>query len=209
VRQFLARWLSPQILKKQGLGFAVTTEDGAVRVESVSDKSPAQTLGLQPGAIITAVNGQATPDLFTFNQRVLSLSTGDTASITWTTAGGDMRSGDLRVEALRFDDGNDLAWNRLGMRLKPVVDKNVVPLRYEGSLPISEIAQGGSAARAGLTPGRYIWKINDTNIYDLTDVSRALLTVKKGDAVTVGIVNFVESAQNMIAHQTFTTLTAD
>lgn len=208
VRKFLERWLSPQILKKQWLGFSVTGERGGVRVDAVAEKSPAAVSGLRPGAVISAINGEPVPDLLTFNRRVLALSTGATVTVTWTLDGGT-RTTDLAAEPLRFDDGNELAWKHLGMKFKPSVDKSVVPLRYEGSLPVAQVAQIGPAARAGLTPGRYIWKINDTNIHDLSDVSRALHAIRKGDTVNVGIVNFVETQQNIVAHQTYTQLVAD
>lgn len=208
VRKFLERWLSPQILKKQWLGFSVTGERGGVRVDSVSEKSPAFRSGIKAGAMIAAINGEPVSDLLTFNRRVLGLSTGNTVSVTWTL-NGDTRTTEIAAEPLRFDDGNELAWKHLGMKFNPVVDKNVVPLRYEGSLPVSQIAQIGAAARAGLTVGRYIWKINDTNIHDLSDVSRALQSVRKGDTVNIGIVNFVETQQNIVAHQTYTQLVAD
>lgn len=192
VRQLLGRWLSPQVLKRQWLGFSPEWQDGAVRVAFCPTNSQAMAVGIRPGAIINAVNGSPVADLFTFNRLLLALEEGATVSVTWSRD-GETRTSMLKLVSSSRQDGNELAWQRLGIRFQPTVGKAVIPLRLSVSLPIAEIAKDGPAAAAGLQPGRFIWRINDVDIRNLGDVAIALEFVQKGDKVAVGIADYTQA----------------
>ena len=207
VRELLGRWLSPQLLKKQWLGFAAEWDSGAVRVSFVPTNSPVQNSGMRVGAVINGVNGRATPDLFSFNRQLLGYNEGESVDVTWTFD-GETRTSKLRVLSSAQQDGNELAWRRLGLKLKPAADA-IMPLRYEKSLPIDDVEKDGPGASEGLQAGRYIWKINDIEIRNLDDVAVALENVHKGDKIVVGLADYSQDATNVVIRQSHVQVTAN
>lgn len=208
VRQLLGRWLSPQVLKKQWLGFSVEQDGRGVRVAFMPTNSPAREAGLPLHAVIQAVNGVATPDLLSFNRQLLGLEEGREIGVTWSLDGLP-RTSRLTVLSSGKQNGNELAWQRLGLRLAPSVGSAVIPLRYQKSLPVEAVAADGPAARAGLEPGRYIWRINEAEIRNLDDVAMALANVQRGDRLSIGLADFLQNESTAVIRQSQVELVAN
>lgn len=208
VRQFLGRWMSPQHLRGEWLGFETAWDGSSVRVSYVDASSPAHAAGLRPGATITAIEGRPTQDHFAFNRQLLALPPGADVQVTWTL-GGEMHTSRLTMLALPNARGNDLAYRRLGFTLHTTVGKAVAPARFEKCLPIESLRENGPAARIGLEPGRYITRINEYDIRNLDDVATALRDVQRGDVVTLALVDFSEREFDIIAHQSYVQLIAE
>ncbi len=207
-RQLLGRWLSPQHLKRGWLGFETAGEGGAVKVSYVPASGAAGAAGMKTDAIVSAVNGQPTADLFDFNRKLLGCDTGDTVNVTWSQ-GGNTKTTPFRILPLTKQDGNELAWRRLGLRLKPSVGTVVAATRFQKSLPVAEVKADSPASRIGLATGRYIWLINDVEIHNLDDVAAALGNVQHGDMVTLGLVDFNEDPERIVAHQSYVQVGAE
>lgn len=213
VRQLLGRWLSPQRLKRQWLGFEVEWDGLAVRVTYVDPASSAYAEGIRGKAVIAAVNGKAITDSFSLYRELLGVNIGDSVNVTWSL-NDQLKTTTLKAEPLPKVDGNELAWRRLGIKFRPDHGDAIGPAKYAeyGScLAIESVDPAGPAAAAGVTAGRYVTRINDFEIGKMDDVAAAMALnkVQKGDGVVVVLVDFVEREKNFAAYKSAIKLIAD
>jgi serine protease Do len=158
-----------------------------VVVNTVSDGSPAAAAGLEPGDVITAVDGQR---IRTPGELVATVGERMPGSAVEITA---LREGDERrlhaTLAERTDDGRTgtakkqppaakpSALTRLGLALTELSasDAAASGLAAEGGVVVVESANdGGRAARAGIAAGDVIRRIANREVRTLDDASRAI-----------------------------------
>jgi serine protease Do len=82
-----------------GVEVAATTSDGLL-VSKVQAGSPAAKAGIRAGALITAVNGTATPDPAILADVLAGLNPGQTVNVTVARPGGPERT--VRVTLGQF-----------------------------------------------------------------------------------------------------------
>jgi len=180
--------LTPDKAKAFGLG----ANAKGVAIAEVTPDSPASKAGLQPGDVITALNGQPVDDLQMFRVRVAGMAPGSTANLTVfrngrdiqvpvtlgtanqsQTGGGDNDQGNLP------GGGEKGALQGLSVQgLTPDIRRQLqVPAGTTGVV-VTEVDQESSAAQAGLQQGDIIVQVNRKNV---TSVEQFNDAVRQGD----------------------------
>lgn len=81
------------------LGVALISGSTQPLVASVTTDSPAEDLGIEPGATITAIDGTATSSARRLAEVIGAYQPGDRVTVTWTDSSGTRHSGDVELAA--------------------------------------------------------------------------------------------------------------
>lgn len=202
VRNFLARSLSPQLLRKMWLGFEPAATEEGVRIQRVAPETPAARAGLREGDNVLSVNDQPATDLYAFNRSLIDLPTGAVVRLGTRGMAGEARRVALPFEPMPKPSGPDLARRLLGLKLGAEQEgrAHLHPL-YRSGLPVTEIDPDSPAARRGLRPGLLVTRINDFEIRSLDDVGLALESVKRGDPVRLSVLIIAETDAYIVHRQ--------
>lgn len=144
--------------------FGMAKPNGAL-VSSVDPGGPAAKAGLQPGDVITAVNGSPVSDSTDLPSQVASLAPGSTATITvWR----DKANKDIKVKIGSMSDtkvaSNDNSnasaqmQGRLGVAVRPLTPEEKSSASVSHGLLVQQ--SGGAAENAGIQPGDVILAVN-------------------------------------------------
>ncbi|MFP3185671.1 MAG: PDZ domain-containing protein, partial [Paraburkholderia sp.] len=142
--------------------FGMSTPNGAL-VSSVDPGGPAAKAGLQPGDVITAVNGSPVADSTDLPAQIASIAPGSTATVTvWR----DKSSKDIKVTIGSMSDSkvasNDNApaqvQGRLGVAVRPLTPEEKSNASVSHGLLVQQ--SGGAAENAGIQPGDVILAVN-------------------------------------------------
>jgi serine protease Do len=142
--------------------FGLSKPNGAL-VSSVDPGGPAAKAGLQPGDVITAVNGSPVADSTDLPSQVASLAPGSSATLTvWR----DKASKDIKVTIGSMSDtkvaSNDNAptqmQGRLGVAVRPLTPEEKNNASVSHGLLVQQ--SGGAAENAGIQPGDVILAVN-------------------------------------------------
>jgi len=161
-------------------------DDRGALIASVEQDTPAARAGLQPGDVITAVDGHRIG-----NQRELAINVSQIAPGTKVPVeivrDGHARSLDVTVGTLSGDNashGPNAGTAGLGVALGPITPQ----LRQQLDLPdgargavITEVKPGSMADQAGLQPGDVITGVGDHEVSGTADAGRAIREGLKGD----------------------------
>ena len=130
-------------------------ESGAV-VETVHGESPAASVGVRAGDVITRIGDVRVVRPFDIERALLGRKAGDAVSVTVVRAGAE-ESLTLPLAAMRRADVpiEERCWKELGVRVQPVPAAKVQKLqsRYRGGLAVTEVRSGGPAAEQGIREG--------------------------------------------------------
>ncbi len=128
---------------------------GAV-VEAVHGESPAASVGVRAGDVITRIGDVRVTRPFDIERGLLGHKAGDAISMTVVRAGAE-ESLTLPLAAMRRSDMSieERCWQELGVRLQPLPAAKVQKLqaRYRGGLDVTEVRDGGPAAEQGIRAG--------------------------------------------------------
>jgi serine protease Do len=161
--------------------FAFPDATGVV-VNGVTTGSPAAKAGLQPGDVITALDGVAVEaerddDLGRFQRRVAERAPGDEATLTLLRAG---RTRQVRVrlgEQPRVEPVD--AETNVGFHVQEITENlyRQARLASRQGAYVSFVAAGSPAAEAGLLPGDVVERVDDLPVTDLPAFERAMQAV--------------------------------
>jgi serine protease Do len=142
--------------------FGLTKPNGAL-VSSVDPGGPAAKAGLQPGDVITAVNGSPVADSTDLPSQVASLAPGSSATVTvWR----DKASKDIKVtlgsmsdaKVAKNDNAPEQVQGRLGVAVRPLTPDEKSNASVSHGLLVQQ--SGGAAENAGIQPGDVILAVN-------------------------------------------------
>lgn len=174
--------LTPELAQ----GFDLNERGGAL-VADVTRDSPAEKSGLQPGDVITSLNGKPVTDARRLKLSVASLAPGSKVPATVLREGKsqelELQIGD-RSGAERFAGGGrnnrrgDVAKDEGTLKGVAVADLDLrarrefeIPERLQGAL-VTAVTPDSAAARAGIRPGDVIIGINREPVTDAEDAVR-------------------------------------
>ena len=176
---------------------ASSQDDRGALVASVEQDSPAQSAGIQPGDVISAVNDHPIG-----NQRDLAISIsqippGEDANLTVLRNGG-VKKVSIKVGTLSADQASGRVGNSaqgspsLGVGLQALTPN----VRQQLSLPdnvkgavIAEVKQGSVAEQAGLQAGDVIVGVGDAVVSSPSDATKAIReSLKNSQAVALRII---------------------
>ena len=128
---------------------------GAV-VEAVHGESPAASVGMRAGDVITRIGDVRVARPFDIERALLGRKAGDAVSVTVVRAGAE-ECLTLPLAAMRREPVSieDRCWRELGVRIQPVASAKVQKLqsRYRGGLAVTEVRPDGPAAEQGIREG--------------------------------------------------------
>ena len=177
-------------------------DDGALVADVVAD-GPAARAGVQPGDVITSLNGLEIDSTRTLSRAVAAASPNESAKVTvWR----DGRSRELTVElgeAAQTEDvvasnsrgGPAQSTAAVGLTLRPLTDADRsmlgVPSGVNGAV-VAAVEPGSVAADKGIRPGDVITRVNQQAVGNVADAvaalnsarernETALLLVRRGD----------------------------
>jgi serine protease Do len=136
----------------------VAKPDGrpGVVVEAVHRESPAATVGVRAGDLITRIADVPVVRQLDIERALLGRKAGERVPVTVVRAGAEERI-DLPLAAMRSDAVplEDRCWQELGLRIQPVPAAKVQKLqaRYRGGLLVTEVRANGPAAEQGIKEG--------------------------------------------------------
>ena len=142
--------------------FGLSKPNGAL-VSSVDANGPAAKAGLQPGDVITAVNGSPVADSTDLPAQVASLAPGSSATVTvWR----DKASKDIKVtigsmsdaKVAKNDNAPEQVQGRLGVAVRPLTPEEKNNASVSHGLLVQQ--SGGAAENAGIQPGDVILAVN-------------------------------------------------
>jgi serine protease Do len=168
--------------------FGMKSPAGAL-VSSVEPGGPAAKAGLQPGDVITALNGVPVADSTSLPSQVASLSPGTSAKVTvWRDKSSkdmDVTIGalkDAKTASASGDDGGAAAQDtRLGVAVRPLTPEE----KQQGSVSRGLLVQqsNGAAANAGIQPGDVILAVNGQPVTSAQQLKS--MVSKAGDSIAL------------------------
>ena len=136
----------------------VAKPDGrpGVVVEAVHRESPAATVGVRAGDLITRIADVPVSRQLDIERALLGRKAGERVPVTVVRAGAEERI-DLPLAAMRRDAMplDERCWKEIGLRLQPAAAGKVQKLqaRYRGGLVVTEVRPNGPAAEQGIKEG--------------------------------------------------------
>jgi len=136
----------------------VAKPDGrpGVVVEAVHRESPAATVGVRAGDLITRIADVPVSRQLDIERALLGRKAGERVPVTVVRAGAEERI-DLPLAAMRRDAVplDERCWKEIGLRLQPAAAGKVQKLqaRYRGGLVVTEVRPNGPAAEQGIKEG--------------------------------------------------------
>jgi len=163
--------LTPEEARR--LGLRVTR--GAL-VARVFTESPAQTAGVRPGDVITAVNGQAVDSRESFSTLTATVTAGQPLALTV------LREGGSRQVQLRPTDPP----NSLGLR----VLEEVAGLRVADqsrAVVVDDVLRGSRSQSIGLAPGDVIVAVNGVEVRSTRDLNNELIKATDRSSIVLSV----------------------
>ena len=136
----------------------VARHDGprGVIVEAVHRQSPAESVGVRAGDVITQIGETPVSRPLDIERGLLGHRAGDSVSVIVMRAGAEEKL-DLSLAAVRRDavSVEERCWRDIGLRLEPMPAAKVQRLqsRYRGGLLVSAVRDGGPASEQGIREG--------------------------------------------------------
>lgn len=196
VKDLLARWMTPRIISKTWPGFDAEDTNGVLTVVNVDTNAVGASVA--KGDVIRKVGAEAVSDLYDLNRVLLDYKVGSEIPLA-IERGGATADVAAVMEALPKPSGEALAKKLLGLEFAGREDTVTTRLGVSKGLPITVVADGGGASKAGLRTGLLVTKINDYEIASLDDVGLALENVQPGATVTLSILALEETGSFVVA----------
>ncbi|GAB7521110.1 DegQ family serine endoprotease [Paraburkholderia sp. 2C] len=156
--------------------FGLKQPQGAL-VSSVDKDGPAAKAGLQPGDVITAVNGTPVTDSADLPAQIANLKPGTSADVTvWR----DKASKDVKVtigslsdtKVASNDESSSQVQGRLGVAVRPLTPQEQSGASVSHGLLVQQA--GGAAASAGIQPGDVILAVNGRPVSNVDQLKQAV-----------------------------------
>jgi serine protease Do len=195
-----AQEISPQVAQAMGLPTSDPSDDGAL-VAAVSPGSPAYRAGLQPGDVITKVNGVTVTNPSDLAADIANVDPGHDTTITYIRNG---RQNDLSVAVATMPANPDASFQTgsaqpsapapshasLGLTLAPLTPDERsqlnLPDDVSGAL-ISNVKPNSPADQAGIQSGDLLVGVGPKDVTDPDDAVAAIDDAKKSGAPAVAL----------------------
>jgi serine protease Do len=165
---------------------------GGALLQSVSDGTPAQRAGLQPGDVVVRYDGRPVSDDIALREMVSGTAPGRTVSIDIRRDGRDRtvsatveRAPSVPSEASPIPSGSS---GTLGVRVQAATSDVVRQLGLPGDVHgvvVTDVQAGSLADEAGLQPGDVIEKANGREVRNEADLRDASRSTKSGHSLAL------------------------
>lgn len=173
-------------------------------IKTVSDNSPASRAGLQPGDVVTRLNGKPVADDAGFRDLIARATPGSKVELTVHRDGRDRMmtatldtATDRPVEAAPQPERESAG--KLGVRVETLTADNAKKYNMAAGtsgVVIVEVQPGSPADEAGLQPGTVIMRANGRDVKSPEDLGAVTKGLKSGDSVN--LVVLAEKARSLV-----------
>ncbi len=173
--------------QKLAQSFGLGTPHGAL-ISSVEPKSPSERAGLQPGDVITSVNGHYIDHSFDLPTIVADIPPGSVAHIgIWH----DHKADTVDVKTVLLDEEpartarteSDEGSGKLGLAVRPLDPKEQQQLHTRGRLLVEDVS--GPALAAGLQAGDVVLGVNGAGVSSVADLKREVARAGRSVALLI------------------------
>ena len=151
----------------------------------LDSSSPGEQAGIKLGDIVAEVGGTPVENAEDFNARMRGYPAGTSLSLSLFRQ-GSARTASLTTAPFPNKLADNLAWERLGIRVKP----------GQGGLAITEVRSGSAAARVPISVGDMILKLNNRTMSSM-DAFRDALASALGAQSVLMVVRHGRLAYNL------------
>jgi serine protease Do len=156
VLEVVAELLSVERVDRTWHGIVARTDGPrGVIVEAVHRQSPAETVGVRAGDVITHIGEMPVSRPLDIERGLLGRRAGDSVSLIVLRSGAEEKL-DLALAARRDSLSlEERCWREVGLRLEQMPAAKVQRLqsRYRGGLLVTEVREGGPAHEQGIRQG--------------------------------------------------------
>jgi serine protease Do len=172
----------------------LSANSGAL-IAGVQNDTPASRAGLQPGDVITAVNGEVVKNPRDLAVDIAAVQPGDEAQLQVLHDGNNkamsVKVGELPNEQMASNETGRQSEGRIGLALAPLSpdlrNQLDVPDGTQGVV-VRNVEPGSPADQAGLQAGDVIVGVGDKQVASPSDAARAIHNAGKDHAVALRII---------------------
>lgn len=151
-----------------------------VYVSDVNDRSAAMDAGIRKGDILTHVHGVKVNSVSQLQEQIGRFRPGDQVKIQ---AVRDNKTKEFNV-VLKNKMGNtnviqEVGIKDLGVSLIPISEKQKREYSISSGLQVEKVEKGGKFARAGISQGYIILKVNNRVIHNVADVENIMKEIRE------------------------------
>jgi serine protease Do len=194
-----AQGITPPMAQAMGLDAADASKAGAL-VAAVSPDSPAAHAGLQPGDVITKVNGTTVTDPQDLADDIANIAPGGSASVDYLRGGKD-HTANITVATLPSNpdqqfrmnggtSGNPAGKGSLGLALAPITPQERqqfnLPEQLQGAI-IAAVRPNSPADQAGLQPGDVVVGVGTHTVANPDDAVAAIRAAQHNGAKAIAL----------------------
>jgi len=174
------------IERRQRVRFGLEVDAADARVLCVRPDSPAAEAGLRPGDRLLRFNKEALRNGIDYYVHLLEQKPGATIRLEYAR-GEDTHEARLALQPVPPPDGRRLAQELFGMDLAPIPEavRRRARLPQDIGLIVTEVEDGGPAARVQIAPGDIILRIAGVTVRTLEEVGMLLEGVNRGQRVLI------------------------
>jgi serine protease Do len=166
--------------------FGLKSPQGAL-ISSVMPGSAAKGAELQPGDVITQVDGQPVRAAGDVSSRIGMAMPGDSVKLTvWRDRSSrdvEVKLGEAQNEKMQKADAAATEPGSLGLAVRPLSDAERKEAQVAQGLVVEQV--GGPAARAGIEPGDVLLALNGKPVKDVEQIRKALADKPKHVALLI------------------------
>lgn len=174
-------WLGVQIqpvTKDIAESLGMKSTHGALVAEP-QDNSPASSVGLKSGDVITAVNGNEVKDPRDLAMTIAGIAPGSDAKITYWRDG---KSNDASVKIGKLPKMQEQASNNTDQNASPTQLDNfglaLQPSPDGSGVMVADVASGSVAEDHGIRPGDQIVSVNSNDVNNVSDVKNQIASAE-------------------------------
>jgi len=155
--------------------FSLKPNQGTL-ISHIMKGSPADLKGLQSGDVILAVDGRKISNRLDYQERIATYAIGSQVGITLLRAGIEKKIS-LEIAPLPKDFVERFTQLKMGLKVTNITKEafNRYRLASRKGILITEVAPNGAAGQMGLQPGDLIRQINQDNVSNLKQFSKAVI----------------------------------
>ena len=161
-----------------------------VVVEAVHGQSPAESVGVRAGDLITRIGDVSVSRQLDVERALIGHKPGDSVAVTVVRAGATERV-DLSLAEVRRDRESidDRCWREIGVRLQVTPAGKVQKLqsRYRGGLMVTEVREGGPAFEQGIRDGDILVGLH---VWETIAIDNISYILDKADAEHLNPIKF-------------------
>ncbi len=163
-----------------------TPQGQGVLISDVTDKSPAQAAGFQPGDVVIAVGDKRVNSEQTYKAIIRNFSAGDVITlVVWKD--GNPHTRQVRSRTFPEELAEELAYKSLGVRVRDI--STSLRLKYKiaatDGVMVTELRRASYLDRIGARPGDVIRRVNEMAVKDVDDFKRAIAKYRQKESAVL------------------------